>query len=72
MTRADQNADATSDLWGGRFTEATDAFVQRFTASHEFDRRLATQDIRGSRAHADMLTATGVLTQAECAAIHQG
>lgn len=72
MSRADQNADTTSDLWGGRFTEATDAFVQRFTASHEFDRRLATQDIRGSRAHADMLAATGVLTEVECAAIHQG
>ena len=72
MTRADQDSSATSDLWGGRFTEATDAFVQRFTASHEFDRRLATQDIRGSRAHADMLAAAGVLTEAECTAIHQG
>ncbi len=31
----------TSTLWGGRFSESTDAFVQRFTASVDFDRRLA-------------------------------
>lgn len=72
MTRADQKADAKSDLWGGRFTEATDTFVQRFTASYQFDRRLAHQDIRGSRAHADMLAATGVLSETERTAIHMG
>ena len=47
----------TSKLWGGRFSEATDSFVQRFTASVEFDQRMAEQDIAGSLAHADMLCA---------------
>jgi argininosuccinate lyase len=49
-------------LWGGRFTEATDAFVQRFTASVDFDRRLFQQDIDGSVAHAKMLAKVGILT----------
>jgi len=52
-------------LWGGRFTEATDAFVQRFTASVDFDKRLYKHDIQGSIAHATMLAKVGVLTDAE-------
>ncbi|MGS2718608.1 argininosuccinate lyase [Eionea flava] len=51
--------------WGGRFTEATDAFVERFTASVGFDQRMAHQDINGSIAHATMLTKVGVLTEEE-------
>jgi len=51
--------------WGGRFTEATDAFVERFTASVQFDQRLAEQDIRGSLAHATMLAEAGILTNEE-------
>ena len=62
----------TSKLWGGRFTEATDSFVQRFTASVDFDRRMAEQDIEGSLAHAEMLQATGVLTQTELEEIRSG
>jgi len=62
----------TSKLWGGRFSEATDAFVQRFTASVGFDRRLALEDIAGSLAHARMLHATGVLTASELTAIEGG
>lgn len=58
--------------WGGRFTEATDAFVQRFTASVSFDPRMYRQDIAGSIAHARMLEAAGILTADECAAIEQG
>ncbi|MCZ6457728.1 MAG: argininosuccinate lyase, partial [Gammaproteobacteria bacterium] len=41
--------------WGGRFAEATDAFVETFTASISFDRRLYGYDIQGSIAHANML-----------------
>ncbi len=52
-------------LWGGRFSEATDAFVQRFTASVDFDRRLFQQDINGSLAHAKMLAKAGILTADE-------
>ncbi|ACM19487.1 argininosuccinate lyase [Geotalea daltonii FRC-32] len=42
-------------LWGGRFTQPTDKFVEEFTASIDFDKRLYHQDIRGSIAHARML-----------------
>jgi argininosuccinate lyase len=59
-------------LWGGRFTEPTDAFVEAFTASVNFDRRLYRHDIAGSVAHAQMLAHVGVLTQAECDAIVKG
>ena len=47
--------------WGGRFTEATDAFVEAFTASVSFDQRLYHHDIEGSIAHASMLAIVGVL-----------
>lgn len=62
----------TSTLWGGRFNEATDAFVQRFTASVNFDKRLYKHDIAGSVAHATMLEAAGVLSADEKQAIIQG
>ncbi|MGA1562319.1 MAG: lyase family protein, partial [Gammaproteobacteria bacterium] len=57
--------DKTNQSWGGRFTEATDAFVQAFTASVQFDQRLAFVDIQGSIAHATMLSEVGVLTADE-------
>ena len=59
-------------LWGGRFSESTDAFVQAFTASVSFDKRLYAYDIAGSIAHARMLTKVGVLSEAECTAIIEG
>jgi argininosuccinate lyase len=62
----------TSKLWGGRFSEATDSFVQRFTASVNFDQRMAAEDIAGSLAHAEMLSAVGVLNQDELAEIRRG
>jgi argininosuccinate lyase len=58
--------------WSGRFSEATDAFVERFTASVAFDQRLYRQDIRGSIAHAEMLAAVGVLSPKENRAIRAG
>lgn len=51
--------------WGGRFSEATDAFVAEFTASVDFDQKMAEQDINGSIAHATMLSEVGVLTADE-------
>ena len=59
-------------LWGGRFDESTDAFVEAFTASVQFDQRLYKQDIAGSRAHAEMLQQTGVLSSDDVAAINGG
>jgi argininosuccinate lyase len=58
--------------WSGRFTEPTDAAVEAFTASVEFDRRLYVYDIMGSIAHAQMLAKVGVLTKKECDAIVRG
>lgn len=55
----------TNQQWGGRFSEPTDAFVARFTASVNFDQRLYKQDIQGSIAHARMLASVGVLTEDE-------
>lgn len=66
------NQDKTSTLWGGRFSEATDHFVQRFTASVNFDQRMAEHDIKGSLAHANMLHDVGVLDARELADIEQG
>ncbi|PYG03546.1 argininosuccinate lyase [Thioalkalivibrio sp. ALE21] len=59
-------------LWGGRFSEPTDAFVERFTASVEFDRRLYREDILGSQAHARMLAKVGVLSEDEARRIVDG
>ena len=72
MSQSKKPEATTSKLWGGRFVEPTDAFVQRFTASEAFDRRLATQDIRGSLAHASMLCAQNILSQGELAEIELG
>ncbi|HEU5337927.1 MAG TPA: argininosuccinate lyase [Sulfuricaulis sp.] len=58
--------------WSGRFTESTDAAVEAFTASVEFDRRLYVYDIMGSIAHAQMLAKVGVLTKKESDAIIKG
>ncbi len=58
--------------WGGRFSEATDSFVERFTASVQFDQRLYHHDIQGSIAHATMLAEVGVLSDDERNAIVEG
>jgi argininosuccinate lyase len=55
----------TEKLSSARFAEATDAFVEVFTASVDFDQRMAAQDIEGSIAHATMLAHCGILTEAE-------
>ncbi|HIG07061.1 MAG: argininosuccinate lyase [Methylococcales bacterium] len=59
-------------LWGGRFTQATDSFVEAFTASVNFDQRLAAHDIQGSIAHAKMLHKIGILTDLELDSILTG
>jgi len=64
--------DRGHQTWGGRFTEAPDQLVQRFTSSVGFDRRLFLHDIRGSIAHARMLARVGVLTDKERDTIIEG
>ncbi|MBI2994677.1 MAG: argininosuccinate lyase [Gammaproteobacteria bacterium] len=58
--------------WSGRFGADTDSFVEDFTESVSFDRRLWRHDIEGSIAHARMLARVGVLTESECAQITSG
>ncbi len=59
-------------LSSARFAEATDAFVEVFTASVNFDQRMAQQDIQGSIAHATMLNKIGILTDQELSDIVGG
>jgi argininosuccinate lyase len=59
-------------LWGGRFNQPTDKFVEEFTASIEFDKRLYHQDIRGSAAHARMLGRQGIIPQDDVEKIVHG
>ena len=67
------NATASANaMWGGRFEGGPDAIMQAINASIGFDRRLATQDIAGSRAHAAMLAAQGILTNKDAEAIREG
>ncbi|EGE11082.1 argininosuccinate lyase [Moraxella catarrhalis 46P47B1] len=65
-------SEQTSSMWGGRFSEATDSFVAEFTASVNFDKRMARQDIQGSIAHATMLGMCGIITQDESCQIING
>ncbi|MCF7710852.1 MAG: argininosuccinate lyase [Opitutales bacterium] len=58
--------------WGGRFSAGPAELMLRFGESVSFDRRLWAQDIRGSKAHATMLSHVGILTARECAAIVKG
>jgi argininosuccinate lyase len=62
----------TEKLSSARFSDATDAFVEVFTASVDFDKRMAAQDIQGSMAHATMLAHCGILTEQECDDIIRG
>jgi len=68
---SDKTPDAIKP-WGGRFSEPTDAFVERFTASVNFDKRLYHHDINGSIAHASMLGQVGILSAEEVQAIVTG
>lgn len=66
------NSSDQNKLWGGRFSEPTDAFVEAFTASVQFDQRMYRQDIEGSRAHARMLNKVGVLSDEDLNSLLQG
>ena len=71
-TRSTAPAQPANAMWGGRFADGPDAIMEAINASIGFDRRLAAQDIAGSRAHAAMLAATGILDPAEVEAIREG
>jgi argininosuccinate lyase len=67
MTKTGSNT-----MWGGRFAAGPDAIMEAINASIGFDQRLARQDIEGSRAHAAMLAATGILRDSDAEAIREG
>lgn len=63
---------SSNQMWGGRFATGVDAIMEAINASISFDQRLAAQDIEGSRAHAAMLAATGIITDNDAEAIREG
>jgi argininosuccinate lyase len=64
--------ETSNAMWGGRFAAGPDAIMEAINASIDFDRRLAAQDIEASRAHAAMLSATGIVSDSDAAAIREG
>ena len=63
---------SSSYTWGGRFSESPSDLVKRYTASVDFDKRLAMADIAGSIAHANMLGACKIIAAKDLAAIKRG
>lgn len=63
---------AGNKMWGGRFETAPDAIMEEINASIDFDRKLASQDIAGSIAHATMLVHCGIITKDDGAKIVEG
>ena len=61
-----------AEAWSGRFDEPVAELVKRYTASVDFDKRLAVFDIQGSLAHANMLGVQGIISQADVNAIEAG
>src|SRR5690606_9614755 len=78
-TMSNQNPNSAQDqfankaqAWSARFSEPVSDLVKRYTASVNFDKRMARFDIQGSLAHAEMLAAVGVITEDDRAAIERG
>ncbi|WP_121629510.1 argininosuccinate lyase [Tropicibacter alexandrii] len=66
-------SDKTSNqMWGGRFAAGPDAIMEAINASIGYDQRMAAQDIAGSRAHAAMLAAQGIISDSDAKAIREG
>ena len=74
MVKKDKTSpdNAKSSIWGGRFSSGPSKLMTDINASISYDRRLYRQDIAGSKAHASMLAARKIITDADCKAIHQG
>ncbi len=73
MSKKDPLASSkTSAIWGGRFDAAPSAVMEAINASIDIDKRLARQDIAGSKAHCAMLVSTGILSNKDGEAIQQG
>ena len=66
------SGDETSSIWGGRFSSGPSELMQAINASIDFDKRMYRQDIAGSKAHATMLAACGIISDSDRDAIHDG
>ncbi len=66
------NGDTANRMWGGRFSSGPDAIMEEINASIGYDRKLYTQDIAGSKAHATMLAAKGIIPAADVEKILAG
>jgi argininosuccinate lyase len=62
----------TNKMWGGRFERGPSDIMEEINASIEFDKRLAPQDLTGSRTHAQMLADQGIISKDDAAAILKG
>jgi argininosuccinate lyase len=69
---SDNSSEAGHSLWGGRFSAKPADLMRRINASIDVDRRLAPQDLAGSRAHAAMLAEAGVISRPDEQAIQRG
>jgi argininosuccinate lyase len=64
--------DKKSQAWSALFSEPMSDLVKRYTSSVFFDKRLWQADITGSLAHADMLSAQGIISDQDLADITRG
>ena len=62
----------SNKMWGGRFQAGPSEIMEEINPSIAFDKRLYAQDIAGSRAHCEMLAATGIITSEDAEAILHG
>ncbi len=72
MQRSDANASDPNAMWGGRFAMSPSEIMEEINASIGFDKRMAAQDIAGSKAHAAMLAARGIISAEDEKAIQSG
>src|SRR5262249_26015796 len=67
-----EKKDPANKMWGGRFAMSPSEIMEEINASIDFDKVLAPQDIRGSKAHAAMLAAQGIISKADEERIQAG
>ena len=72
MNNDKKDMEDSNKTWSGRFSEPVSELVKRYTASVNFDQRLAEHDIQGSLAHAQMLSEQGIISSSDFHAIQQG
>ena len=72
MVKDNKNPPKGQKMWGGRFSAEPGELMQAINVSIGFDKKLWAQDIRGSKAHSDMLAAQGIISKADRMAIHAG